>query len=71
VRDQAHYEQDQKDEKANLGYLGGGKGYPSEAQKTRNQCDHQENQRVMQHRKLLSGTAPWFIADSGPSLQAP
>jgi len=43
VRDKAHYEQDQKNEEADLGYLGGSKRHPTEAQDTRDQRDYQEN----------------------------
>jgi hypothetical protein len=43
VKDQAHYEQDQKNEKANLGYFGGRKGHPSETQNACDQRYHQES----------------------------
>jgi len=43
VRDKTHYEQNQKDEEANLGYFGGSKRHPSEAQNTGDQRYYQEN----------------------------
>jgi hypothetical protein len=43
VSDKAHYKQDQKHEEANLGYFGGSKGYPSEAQETSHQSYYEEN----------------------------
>lgn len=62
---EADHGHDGKDEKEDLGNFDGAGGNASETEHGCNQCDHEENNGIVQHVDLLAGRCPWVAAVFG------